>query len=574
MSNPVANPVVSNGSNAKYISLIAENGTEFSQRQKVVFNIDPSVGFIKARDSYLVIDIENTSPNSPKVSLANAGASSVIKQVNIYSQHNGMLLESLNDYNKWVACEAQYRYDETSQLSAIEGFPKHLQSKAGLVASNNLPVAMPNHRNSTRDIEAQRLSPHNDTCQPCFQPVRYCVPLRCGIFRHWDDEALVPVLLMGGLRVELILAETHEVFDLPFIGDTAGKNGAVYHLNPAMLHEIPIRATANAGNLANGQTAVDLFDADIKKDDVGLCVGNKIKIAGTDANGGAFTALTTITAIDQTGHGAKTKITFADAIGGAGGGNVVNGNSSNPTTNRGVGAGGGLRLSLDPAHLTESDFSYKVRNIEFRLLQEQPPAPMSSMDYVFTSYDTFNDTVPRTQTNMNQDITSVASKAVSLFTMYENQSRNSIGNIGFNEYYTGRAPFNAGWDLNSVVYFINNKLYPLRPYNPSPKEDKVINQNELVKAWGTLNIPVKKLGCGEYCDLDIYTNRYLHARELARQPSVFNLQNAEPQIRLGFASARGNDEQGVQIVNTRMTSFVFSKKVLSIDGESGLTLEH
>ena len=585
MSNPVSKPVVSNGSNAKYISLIAENGTEFSQRQKVVFNIDPSVGFIKARDSYLVIDLENTSPTFQKVSLANAGASSLIKQVNIYSQHNGMLLESLNDYNKWVACEAQYRYDETSQLSAIEGFPKHLQSKAGLSASDNLPLAMPNHRNSTRDIEAQRLSPHNDTCQPCFQPVRYCVPLRCGIFRHWDDEALVPVLLMGGLRVELILAETHEVFDLPFIGDTAGRDGALCHLNSLIHHEIPIKGGANAVNIPDGASTIDLFDIRLKKDDVGLCVGNAIQLQGSGTTGNVnMNHKAVITAIDQTGHNNHTKITFAPVVGGGGGGGMINGTSVNPTTNRaGTGAHaldpatqtkGGARLSLDPAHLTESSLSYKVRNIELRLLQEQPPAPMSSMNYVFTSYDTFNDTVPRTQTNMNQDITSVASKAVSLFTMYENQSRNRIADIGFNEYYTGRAPFNAGWDLNSVVYFINNKLYPLRPYNPSPKEDKVINQNELVKAWGTLNIPVKKLGCGEYCDLDIYTNRYMHARELARQPSVFNLQNAEPQIRLGFASARGLDEQGVQIVNTRMTSFVFSKKVLSIDGESGLTLEH
>ena len=581
MSNPSANPVKQTN-NARYVSIIPDNGTEFSARQKVVFNIDPSVGFLKAKDSYLVFDIENTSATFNRYTLAPAGISSIIKQVNIYSQHNGMLLESLNDYNKWVHCELQYRIDDPTMISQVEGTNKHLQSRAGLVPDNNLPISLPNHRNTYSQIEHNRLSPVNATQHPIYQPIRLCCPLRCGIFRHWDDEALVPVLLMGGLRIELVLAENHEVLDLPFIHDEAGKNGSMYHLNPKMLREIPVVATANAGNLANGQTAVDIMEVGVKMDTCGLAVGNKIMLQGQATNNADFRLLTTITAIDQTGHGGKTKITFANAIAGAGGGSVVNANNVNPTTNRNGGqagadannAKGGLRLSLSAVDLTEGTSSYKIRSAEFRLMLEMPPSPMKNMDYVFTSYDTFNDTIPRTQVNMNQDITSVASKAVSLFTLYENQAKNSMPNVGMCEYYSGKAPFQAGFDLNSVVYFINNRLYPLRPYNPSPKEDKVINQNELVKAFGTLNIPVKSLGCGEYCNLDIYTNRYLHARELARQPAVFNLQNAEPSIRLGFASARGVDEMNEQIVNVRMGTFVFSKKVLNIDGESGLTLEH
>ena len=243
----------------------------------------------------------------------------------------------------------------------------------------------------------------------------------------------------------------------------------------------------------------------------------------------------------------------------------------NPITNN---AANGASLSLDPAFLTEGASSYKIRSCEMRLMLEMPPNPIKNMNYVFTTYDTFNDTIPQSQTNMNQDITSVASKAVSLFTMYENQARNSMSNLGLCEYYSGKAPYQAGFELNSVVYFINNRLYPLRPYNPSPKQDKVINQNEVYKAFGTLNIPVRSLGCGEYSNLDIYTNRYLHARELARSPSIFSLQNAEPSIRLGFASERTNDEYGKEIVNIKMSTLVFSKKVLNIDGESGLTLEH
>ena len=101
----------------------------------------------------------------------------------------------------------------------------------------------------------------------------------------------------------------------------------------------------------------------------------------------------------------------------------------------------------------------------------------------------------------------------------------------------------------------------------------MINQNEVVKAFGTINRPVKCLGDGSWCNLDVYTNRYLHARELARQPAAFNLQNAEPQIRLGFSGARGNDYNGDAIVNTTMINYVFSRKILKIDGQMGLSVE-
>ena len=117
-------------------------------------------------------------------------------------------------------------------------------------------------------------------------------------------------------------------------------------------------------------------------------------------------------------------------------------------------------------------------------------------------------------------------------------------------------------------------MNPLRPYNPSRFADKVINQNELVKAFGTLKIPVKCLGCSEHSSLDFYTNRYLHARELSRGNSVFNLQNAEPQIRIGFSAIRGNDKYGNAIQNIKMNTFVFSKKILHIDGDNGLSIEH
>ena len=44
---------------SKFISLVPTNGTEFtvSSGQKVIFEVQPSLGLVKGRDSYLVFDM-------------------------------------------------------------------------------------------------------------------------------------------------------------------------------------------------------------------------------------------------------------------------------------------------------------------------------------------------------------------------------------------------------------------------------------------------------------------------------------------------------------------------------------
>ena len=222
-----------------------------------------------------------------------------------------------------------------------------------------------------------------------------------------------------------------------------------------------------------------------------------------------------------------------------------------------------------------SSANYSVTGCEFRLLQEMPPkTQLANMDYCFTSYDLFNDTIPQSTTRHNQEITSVSSKAMALFTTFEDQRYNSgIQSLGSNSYFTGIAADAPGFNINSVVYFINNKLYPLRAYDPKRNHDKVIQVNELVKALSTLGFAPKNLGNTDASNGNIQANRFLLARELARGDMVYNLQNAEPQLRIGFSGARGNDAYHNARHNTTMRTFVFSKKIIHIDGADGLTLE-
>ena len=543
--------------NAKFVSIIPENGTEFQEGQKIIFNLDPALGYIKARDSYLCFDIQNTSSASIKYTLANAGISSIIKQVNIYSKQNGMLLETLDNYNKWVACEASYRFDDTSNLTALEGFPEsiHADGVGSLGGGAGQETYVKNGRNTYGDATSHRLSPSDDTGNTRFAPVRFMTPLRCGIFRHWDDEVLVPILMMGGLRIELILAPSREVLDIPYTGKDF-QDGGGFHISEGILGDGAGSALkCPIDNFLATATEVDItlgpFGAGHQRS--GFCLGQSVNIAGTGLGAGGINR--TITGIRTDNF--ITKITLNAATGVA----VADGSAKMCILS--------TTIANDLAQK-----AYKIVNAEFKLLQEMPPNnQMKNIDYTFTSYDLFRTTIPKTQLNFNQDIQSVASKAVSLFTRYEDPNYNTDTLFPHTQYYEGTNP-DKGINLNSIVYFINNKMYPLSAYNPSAGADKIINQNEVVKAFGTLGIAVKNLGSAQYFDLNGYTNRYLHARELARGNSVFDLQNAEPQIRLGFSAARATDDLNRTINNVNMETLVFSKKILKIDGDTGLTLIH
>ena len=546
--------------------MIAENGTEFRPNQKIIFNLDASIGWIKTKESYLVFDILNYSTSNMRLMLAEAGISSIIKRVDIYSRESGLLLETLQDYNKWTATQMQYSQDDKTNVINMEGVPAPSnQSKS------SIPIAPRSYRESLRkswtEASNGRVSSMtggvNDTdeIKPSYTSVRFITPLRCGIFREWDDEKLIPVLMLGGLRVELTLAPPREVWTTGNTGivnrtptgyaATADSHGSP---NPLAQNLIGFSATGGAGQCAIADTAFTML-APCQPSACPYVIGNKVKVQGVAAGATILGVSRTISKVERVDAGNTVKITLSGATGLA------------------AAVTSELTLVYDLPLLSDSDFDYRITNTEFRVMREDPSnVPMKNTDYIYTTYDMFRDTIPQNQVNFTTDITSTSSQALSMFTMYENPSELDNHYLGINNYYNGLSAGETGFSLNSIVYFINNKLYPLRAYDPRTVGDKVITQNELVKAWGTLNIIPKCLGSAVCADSTIYSNRFMHARELARGQAVFNLQNAEPQLRIGFDQNRSNNGAGRPITSTSVFTFCFSKRTLKIDGETGLQL--
>ena len=531
--------------NSKYLSIVAENGEQFNPGQKIIFNLEENLGFIK-KDSYLVFDVLNNSADNSRACFGEAGANGLIKSLRIYSKKSGVLLEQLENFNKWCSIENQYLYDDREQLRIKEGVGK--PTKAFQVKSDGVNV---DNYFQVSDIENTLLSPVNLNqaanlqAEPAYESKRYCIPLRCGVFRYWDDEKLIPVMNMGGLRIELILAPAVEVLSrVAGSYKSVAKTGDTILNEPAENGNFPadlINVGISIDNNAVGSTTITLTpipaDAPSGFDSAGaalnaqqpymsaLCVGNSISIEG----GAGGTQNVSITAMALSGN--KITITHGGAADTYAGNNGI------------------LKV------LATTKLNYKITNTEMRLLQVAPSPEMAkvmgeSINYEFTSYDLFLDNIPTAALRHQIPINSVASKAKAVFSViHDSRTADYQYNNG---YYTGSNPTENL--INEVVYFINNRLYPLSSYNPDTHGDRALTLNELQKAFSAIGKNVLSLGNNEASNLNDYNQTFLLARELARNQFVFDLRDAEPEVRLGFSAVR----PAVLNVNT----FVFSKKVI------------
>ena len=208
---------------------------------------------------------------------------------------------------------------------------------------------------------------------------------------------------------------------------------------------------------------------------------------------------------------------------------------------------------------------YKLKNMELKLLEVIPPQNLlkqviKESQFDFISYETFRGNLPSSSLSHQEDIPSVATKGKCLITHYTDTTTE---NDPFTpNYYRGISPLELG--LDSVQYFIQNKLYPLRAYNPGHFEDKIVSLNELNKSMRTLGKVVKSFGDSGRGGITDYSYTYLTSRELARgQDFVYNLKDSEAQIRLGFKAVRAN--------NVKLETFCFSVRSIMIS-ENNLSL--
>ena len=519
--------------NTKMLSLVPTNGTEFdvTQGQKVIFELPPNLGLVKGRDSYLCLDVCNTSSQQNRLGFnGSAGVDALISRVDIYSLRDGTHLETLQHYNQWSAITHQYLFEDKTNLQSLQGCGEKVYSNDN-VSGVRTPVQLKGN-----NVPDQMLSPLISTDGTnAYNFRRYTTPLKAGIFRYWDDERLCPVLAFGGLRIEFTLENPdvclHQL-------QTAGLNaaGAAAKIEPEPALAVGAQVTGLKCQDNGGLTTVFVAEA-VTIENCGLAVGNVVDIFGDQGGGNIKTGdARTITALATAG--ANVNVTIS-----------------------------GAQIAASTANsikLATINKAAKVRP-QFRVVSVIPPQQMISevaggLTYEFTSYDFHISSLLAAATQHQVELNSVATKALCILSSFNNITGQSAACDS--TYFRGSDATQL--NLTEVQYFLNNRLQPVRAYNPQVSNQRIIAQHEVAKSLDVLNYEAKDLGNTDGANLEIYTNSFLIGRQLAKRPYYYDLKDAEGQIRLGFS--------GVRADNHNINTFVWSKKVVNVGAGAELAV--
>ena len=573
------------------ISLLPINGTQFTAGKKVIFELTPDLGFMKAArdESYLVFTVRNSG--TARWMFATSGQS-LIQRVDIFSMATGQQLESLQEYNKMMWILDQYSQVTHGIKQSYEGLRKNVTSLETFANGATAPRLISSDETAD-SVMNSIISPikTDGTLVPLGWQV--CVPLKAGIFSCFGEEKLTPLIAMGGLRVELTLEDEALVCApiQPIVGArefrivtdqssaitvTQGANtstlsiagttvvatgliaGQAVNVMATGLAVQVVRITSIVQAGANVTIVVDTA-SDVSGGNGRLIPGVKVTNAGAGT-----TATLAGTTIEKSGLAVGQSVTFSDEGTTAATAKVITalaqaGADVTITFVGNLDLSGGRAMMCVTESQWESGRGYAIDSLEYRVQQVMGTKQMldnvsKGLLYSFRSWDLFFDSIPAASRRHQVEIPSVSSMAKCVMSHFSFASKDRDPNMP--QYYTGTTPDDLA--LNSLQYFINNKLFPLRDYDPRVKRDRPQQYNELQKAFSAMGTPARSFGDASGSNLDGYSNTFLATRELARGRFVYSLREAEPSIRLAFSATR--DEI------CRVNSFVWSEKVVRVEG--------
>ena len=193
----------------KSISIVAENGKQFRENNKIVINVPADVAFFQPSESYLQfrVKVNQVGGAIPPTRLqldAVLGGQVLIKNIRILTGAN-TVIEELQDYNVLANIINSYDTDANIQnkRSLTEGSTIHNPSC-------RIDVRVPGFNSNTVKQSLYDNANHNPyfTSPPDGkseqQWVKIQLPLQTGIFRN---KKIFPVVMTSGLKIEITLEE-------------------------------------------------------------------------------------------------------------------------------------------------------------------------------------------------------------------------------------------------------------------------------------------------------------------------------------------------------------------------------
>ena len=205
-------------SNVRYSSILPMGKTgNYTEEQKVQFEISPDIGYIDGKQSYLYMEVENTSTmtNSstgavqdtkhvPVMLQPHLGASALVRRLQLTSK-SGVELEDIDGYNTYCGLLNSYTHDrdEYQAMGLVEGVVGHSARK------DNRSVLNP---------AVHYFSPQPDIVKNDDEAIggnvsitaSFCMPIHLGLFSglgDYDEKQAYPNLPIGGSILNVYLEQ-------------------------------------------------------------------------------------------------------------------------------------------------------------------------------------------------------------------------------------------------------------------------------------------------------------------------------------------------------------------------------
>jgi len=195
------------------VSIPCENGLNFTVgavSRKVGFEIPRgSVEFMSGKDSYLEFDMDIQAPagrTATRLQLDHAGAGMIVKNIRIYDESRGNLIEELNEYNQIVAIRHDYDKDESKRnaRALMEAGGSYNPQNAGTRGSTKSLCANTTTNPWFKSVEGDQNVDFDYNVQK--NSVHCCVPIHSGVF----TGQIYPNMLTG-LYLELDLEPAQRI---------------------------------------------------------------------------------------------------------------------------------------------------------------------------------------------------------------------------------------------------------------------------------------------------------------------------------------------------------------------------
>jgi len=204
----------------KSVRIPAENGTNYVAGQEIRLRLDPTLKFFNPEETYLEFKVKINPPTYSASGIdqlpcptrltldAETGGQCLIRSLRIHD-HNGVLLEEIENYNTLVALKYDYHTNESlrNKRAMTEGSSKHMLQTRGTMG--NIKSLANNWYNSPYTTNFVETNPINASFTASdFKTAKICMPLHSGIL---SSSKIFPNMLMP-ITVTLLLEDTNKVF--------------------------------------------------------------------------------------------------------------------------------------------------------------------------------------------------------------------------------------------------------------------------------------------------------------------------------------------------------------------------